>query len=74
MGKCSRSVARLVTFRRLEITGSLTEVPDPRFRTMVEWQEVLPRMERLMQEKGLPPLTDLERETINRYLNRHAKS
>lgn len=49
-------------------------VPDPRFRTMVEWQEVLPRMERLMQEKGLPPLTDLERETINRYLNRHAKS
>ena len=49
-------------------------VPDPRFRTMTEWQEVLPRMERLMQEKGLPPLTEVEREAIVRYLSGHAKS
>lgn len=49
-------------------------VPDPRFRTMTEWQEVLPQMERLMHKKGLPPLTELEREAINRYLSRHAKS
>jgi hypothetical protein len=49
-------------------------VPDPRFRTMAEWQKELSRMEGLMREKGLPPLTDLERETINRYLSRHAKS
>ena len=48
-------------------------VPDPRFRTTAEWQEVLPRMERLMHEKGLSPLTDLERQAINRYLSRHAK-
>jgi hypothetical protein len=31
-------------------------------------------MEGLMREKGLPPLTDSEREAINRYLSRHAKS
>lgn len=49
-------------------------VPDPRFRTMEEWQKELSRMESLMSEKGLPPLTDSEREAINRYLNRHAKS
>ena len=49
-------------------------VPDPRFNTMAEWQDLLPRMEQLMRKKGLPPLTDSEREAINRYLNRHAKS
>lgn len=49
-------------------------VPDPRFRTMVEWQKELSRMEVLMREKGLTPLTDLERQAINRYLNRYAKS
>ncbi len=49
-------------------------VPDPRFRTMAEWQDLLPKMEQLMREKGLPPLTDPEREAINRYLSRHAKS
>lgn len=48
-------------------------VPDPRFRTMVEWQEELTRMESLMREKGLQPLTDPEHEAITRYLNRHAK-
>jgi hypothetical protein len=31
-------------------------------------------MERLMQEKDLPPLTEVEREAIIRYLNSHAKS
>jgi hypothetical protein len=41
---------------------------------MGEWQDLLPRMEQLMREKGLPPMTDPEREAINRYLNRHAKS
>jgi hypothetical protein len=49
-------------------------VPDPRFRTMVEWQKELSRMEGLMREKGLSPLTEPEREAINRYLTRHAKS
>ena len=49
-------------------------VPDPRFRTMVEWQEELTRMESLMREKGLQPLTDHEREAITRYLHCHAKS
>ena len=48
-------------------------VPDPRFRTMEEWQKEVSRMEGLMREKGLPPLTDAEREAINRYLSRHAK-
>lgn len=49
-------------------------VPDPRFRTAAEWKEVLPKMERLIQEKELPPLTVLEREAIIRYLSTHAKS
>ena len=49
-------------------------VPDPRLRTMAEWQEVLPKMDRLLRERGLPPLTEPEREAIIRYLSRHAKS
>jgi mono/diheme cytochrome c family protein len=49
-------------------------VPDPRFRTMAEWQEVLRKMDRLIRERGLPPLTDAEREAIIRYLSHHAKS
>jgi hypothetical protein len=49
-------------------------VPDPRFRTMEEWRKELSRMEELMREKGLPPLTDAEREAIIRYLTRHAKA
>ena len=49
-------------------------VPDPRFRTMAEWQEVLPRMDHLIRERGFPPLTESEREAIFRYLSHHAKS
>jgi hypothetical protein len=49
-------------------------VPDPRFRTMAEWEEILPKMERLIRERGLPPLTEPERTAINRYLSHHAKS
>jgi hypothetical protein len=50
-------------------------VPDPRFRTMAEWrQEILPKMDRLIRERGLPPLTEPEREAIIRYLNHHAKA
>ncbi len=49
-------------------------VPDPRFRTMREWQAELARMEGFMREKGIQPLTDAEREAITRYLSRHAKS
>lgn len=49
-------------------------VPDPRFRTMAEWQEVLPTMNRLIRERGLPPLTESEREAIIRYLSHHAKA
>lgn len=49
-------------------------VPDPRLRTMPEWQEVLPKMDRLIQERGLPPLAEPERAAINRYLSHHAKS
>jgi len=49
-------------------------VPDPRFMTMAEWKEELSRMDGLMCEKGLPPLTEPERDAISRYLSRHAKS
>jgi hypothetical protein len=41
---------------------------------MVEWQEVLPKMDRLIRERELPPLTEPEREAIIRYLSHHAKS
>jgi hypothetical protein len=49
-------------------------VPDPRFRTMTEWQEILPKMDRLIRERGLPPLIESEREAIIRYLGHHAKT
>jgi hypothetical protein len=49
-------------------------VPDPRFRTMAEWEKEVSRMESLMREKGLLPLTESERAAIMRYLSRHAKS
>jgi mono/diheme cytochrome c family protein len=49
-------------------------VPDPRFRTMAEWQEILPKMDRLIRERGFPPLTEPEREAIIRYLIHHEKS
>ena len=49
-------------------------VPDPRFRTLAEWQEVLQKMDRLIHEKGLTPLAGPEREAIIRYLSHHAKS
>ncbi|PJA78470.1 MAG: hypothetical protein CO149_03880 [Nitrospirae bacterium CG_4_9_14_3_um_filter_51_5] len=49
-------------------------VPNPQFRTMAEWQEVLSKMDRLIRERGLPPLTKPEREAIIRYLSHHAKA
>ena len=48
-------------------------VPNPRFRTIAEWQEVLPKMERLIRERELAPLKEPERDAILRYLSRHAK-
>ena len=49
-------------------------VPDPRFRTMAEWKEILPKMERLIRERDLTPLGEPECEAILRYLGSHAKS
>ena len=49
-------------------------VPDPRFHTMSEWQEIVPRMDRLIGEQGLAPLSQAEREAIMRYLRQHAKA
>jgi mono/diheme cytochrome c family protein len=49
-------------------------VPDPRFRTMAEWEKILTKMERLMHERGITSLTELEREAIIRYLRQHATS
>lgn len=49
-------------------------VPDPRFRTIAEWEHILPKMEQLIRERGLAPLGESEREAIIRYLGQHAKS
>lgn len=49
-------------------------VPDPRFRTMAEWEKILPKMEQLIRERGLAPLDEWERKAIIRYLSQHAKS
>jgi mono/diheme cytochrome c family protein len=49
-------------------------IPDPRFRTMAEWEKVLPRMEKFIHDGGLLPLTEYEREAIIRYLRQHAQS
>lgn len=48
-------------------------VPDPRFRSMAEWKEILPKMDRLIRERGHVPLNESEREAIVRYLKQHAK-
>jgi mono/diheme cytochrome c family protein len=48
-------------------------VPDPRLRTMDEWKRLLPDMERRIQERGLPPLTNDERQAIVHYLEQHSK-
>ena len=49
-------------------------VPDPRFRTMKEWEEIMLKMERLISDRGLTPLTESDRGAIVRYLSLHAKS
>lgn len=49
-------------------------VPDPRFRTMAEWEKIFPKMDHLIRERGLTPLTESEREAIIRYLKQHATS
>jgi hypothetical protein len=42
---------------------------------MAEWRQgILPKMDRLIRESGLPPLTEPEHEAIIRYLGDHAKS
>lgn len=48
-------------------------VPDPRLRTMAEWRAVLPKMDRLREDAGLPSVTEADREAITRYLGRHAQ-
>lgn len=48
-------------------------IPDPRLRTKAEWERVLPKMERLIQERALPPLTESERDALTRYLSQYAK-
>ena len=54
--------------------GGCHGTPDPRLRTLAEWQIVLPKMDGLIREKGLAPLTESEREAIIRYLSRYAQS
>jgi hypothetical protein len=41
---------------------------------MAEWEQILPKMDRLIRERALPPLTESERDAIVRYLGHHAKS
>ncbi|MCP9468704.1 MAG: hypothetical protein NNA31_01755 [Nitrospira sp.] len=64
------SACHLQTFGDHGVTHG---VPDPRFRTLEEWKKEIARMEGLMREKGLPPLTDQDREAIFRYLALHAE-
>lgn len=49
-------------------------IPVPRFRTMAEWEAVLPKMEQFMRERRLAPLEESERGAIIRSLRQHAKS
>ena len=54
--------------------GNCHGLPDPRFRTIAEWQPIVLDMEDKIREKGLQPLSMKEREAIFRYLARHAKA
>jgi mono/diheme cytochrome c family protein len=49
-------------------------IPDPRLRTMAEWETIVPKMEQLIREKGLTLLQGSERQAILRYLSQHTKS
>ena len=48
-------------------------LPEPRFRTMREWEPIVLNMMDKIREKELQPLPMNEHEAILRYLARHAK-
>jgi cytochrome c5 len=48
-------------------------LPHPRRQTYAEWEKIVPVMEKEMQFKKLPPLTQEEKSTILSYLEKHAR-
>ena len=48
-------------------------LPHPGRHTAASWRHLLALMERRMQERSLPPLTDQERRAILDYLAAHAR-
>lgn len=48
-------------------------LPHPRRQTYSEWEKIVPVMEKEMQYKKLPPLTEEEKSTILSYLEKHAR-
>lgn len=53
--------------------GSCHSVAHPKRFTKDQWTSWLVQMERIMAERGAPPMTDEERRTIQVYLNDNAR-
>ena len=52
--------------------GGCHATPDPSIRTSSQWEYVVPRMEGLIRDLGLIPLSHLEKPLILGFLERHA--
>jgi mono/diheme cytochrome c family protein len=53
--------------------GGCHAVPHPARLTYPGWVQLLPLMERRMAERGMPPLSEAERNQILAYLKAHAR-
>ncbi len=47
--------------------------PQPQKHRAIEWPQVVERMIRHRSQRGLPPLPDVQRAAILRYLQTHAR-
>lgn len=53
--------------------GTCHALPHPERNTATEWTGILTLMEERMKERGAPPLSEQELETLTKYLQTHAR-
>ncbi|VAV82592.1 hypothetical protein MNBD_DELTA01-107 [hydrothermal vent metagenome] len=53
--------------------GSCHSLPHPRRFTARQWESWLPRMERIMLERGASPMGEEEKRAIEKYLKDNAR-
>jgi len=57
----------------VEKCGTCHAVPHPKRNSAEEWQHLIPLMEQRINERGMDALTNKQRETIQAYLQTHAR-